>query len=116
VQLARVCRPKALFAAEIDLQTHSRWIRDADPLNIYRYPDPLYAAMRFAGSPNRLRPSDYEKLLAAHGWSEVHLYPRRVLDPSYVGRVEPTLAARFRGDLERLGWLSVVACATFEGD
>lgn len=115
-QLHRVCRPGAVFVAEVDLQTHTRWIREADPLNLYRYSDAVYGALRFPGSPNRMRPDDYVQALEQHGWHNCHLFPQRVLDPRYVERVEPSLAPRFRGDPERLGWLNMVVCATRAGD
>ena len=38
LQLNKVCKSGATFVAEINLKTHSRWIRDKDPDNIYRYP------------------------------------------------------------------------------
>ena len=62
-QLSKVIKAGAVLIAEVDLRTHTRWIRDADPLNIYRYADPLYDALRFRGSPNRLRPFEYEQIL-----------------------------------------------------
>ncbi len=111
-QMARVARPGTILVSEIDLQTHTRWIRDADPLNIYRYPDSLYRAFSFSGIPNRVRPDDYLGTLTRHGWTRIRLFPKRVLDPEYVKQVEPTLAPQFRGDLEHLGWMSLVICAT----
>ncbi len=113
--LSRVARPGALLVAEIDLQTHTRWIRDVDPLNIYRYQNATYRSLRFSGTPNRVRPDEYMHLLMQNGWKEVRFFPRRVLPPEYIERVEPTLARRFRGDLEHLGWLSVVLCARYGG-
>ncbi len=114
--LSRLARPGALLVAEIDLQTHTRWIRDADPLNIYRYRSALYRSFSFSGIPNRVRPDDYKDILLRHGWTDVRFFPRRVLPPEYVRRVEPTLAPSFRGDIEHLGWLSIVLCATFGGE
>jgi len=115
VGLSQVARPGALLVAEIDLQTHTRWIREVDPLNIYRYTRATYRSLRFSGIPNRVRPDDYMELLTRNGWKEVRFFPRRVLPPEYIERVEPTLAKRFRGDFEHLGWLSVVLCARYGG-
>lgn len=70
-QLARVVKPGGKLVAVIDLQTHSRWIREQDPNNIYRYPRWLYRAFYFPGQPNRLRPADYERALERAGWSNV---------------------------------------------
>ncbi len=114
-QLTASLRPGAVLVSEIDLQTHTRWIRDADPLNIYRYRHRLYRSLAFSGTPNRLRPDSYLNYLESQGWGNFRLYPRRVLESSYVRRVEPTLHSRFRGDIEQLGWLSVVLCATRRG-
>ena len=52
---------RAHLVAEIDLQTHTRWIRNVDPLNIYRYSGQLYGSFRFSdgdGAPARV-----------HAWS-----------------------------------------------
>jgi SAM-dependent methyltransferase len=111
-QVSRTARAGARFVAEIDLQTHTRWVRDHDPLNIYRYRSSLYQSLSFSGAPNRVRPDQYIQFLEANGWTNPRIYPRRVLDPKYVHAVEPSLAKRFRGDPERLGWMSVVQCAT----
>jgi SAM-dependent methyltransferase len=110
---SHTARPGALLVSEIDLQTHTRWIRDVDPLNIYRYTDAWYRACSFSGIPNRVRPDQYMEALVKRGWTDIRFFPRRVLPPDYVRAVEPTLAPRFRGDLEHLGWLSVVLCARY---
>ncbi|NNM34430.1 MAG: methyltransferase domain-containing protein [Gemmatimonadetes bacterium] len=111
-QLAPVAAPGCVLVTEIDLQTHTRWIRDADPLNIYRYRNRTYQALGFSGSPNRVRPDEYLSGLEAAGWTNPRFYPRRVLDRDYVHEVEPSLARRFQGDPEQLAWLSIVLCAT----
>lgn len=110
--VSRTARGGARFIAEIDLQTHTRWLRDHDPLNIYRYRSSLYKSLKFSGAPNRVRPDQYVEIFEACGWTNPRLYPRRVLDPKYVHAVEPSLAGRFRGDPERLGWMSLVLCMT----
>lgn len=115
-QLAARMTDRAHLVAEIDLQTHTRWIRDADPLNIYRYSRGLYRSFAFSGIPNRVRPDDYLEILERHGWCDLRVYPRRVLVPEYVGGVEPFLDPRFRGDVEQLGWLSIVLCASRKGE
>ncbi len=50
-QLSQVCKPAATLVLDIDLQTHSRWIREKDPNNIYRYSEMLYNKFKFRGSP-----------------------------------------------------------------
>ena len=110
--LSRIAKPGAVIVTEVDLATHSRWIGDEDPLNIYRYAESLYNSLWFDGLPNRVRPDHYVEALLRHGWEYPRFYPRRVLEPRYVKRVAPSLAQPFRNDLEQLGWLSVVICAT----
>jgi hypothetical protein len=113
--ITHVTRKGGLLVSEIDLQTHTRWIRRVDPLNIYRYRDAVYQAFSFSGIPNRVRPDGYMEALVKQGWRDIRFFPRRVLPPEYVQRVHSTLAPRFRGDLEHLGWLSVVICARYGG-
>lgn len=73
--VAKCAASDALFVSEIDLQTHSRWIRECDPNNIYRYPDWLYRLFYFPGQPNRLRPPDYIHALAQAGWTDINTIP-----------------------------------------
>ena len=80
--LTRVARPGCESVHIIDLQTHSRWIRERDPNNIYRYSESLYRLFRFPGQPNRLRPDDYVRSFAAEGWGNVRFIPSRTIDPS----------------------------------
>ena len=58
-----------MIVAEVDLMTHSRWIREKDPLNIYRYPQWLYRLFYFRGQPNRVRPSRYREAFQRLGWN-----------------------------------------------
>jgi len=79
--LTRVARPGCETIHIIDLQTHSRWIRERDPNNIYRYPEWIYRLFRFPGQPNRQRPADYMLSFRTHGWSDVRFVPSRTIDP-----------------------------------
>lgn len=114
--LDEVTSDRAHLVAEIDLQTHTRWIRDADPLNIYRYSRQFYRSFHFSGIPNRVRPDEYLEHLEHTGWYDLRVYPRRVLDAEYIRGVEPGLAPGFRGDIEQLAWLSLVLCASRHGE
>jgi SAM-dependent methyltransferase len=111
-QLSEVVQPGGILISEIDLQTHSRWLRDADPLNIYRYSERVYRTFRFSGSPNRWRPEEYRKSLLRHGWRDVVLLPGSVLDAAYLGKVLPTLNGAFRDEAAEMGVLNLVVCAT----
>lgn len=114
--LDAITTDRAHLVTEIDLQTHTRWIRDADPLNIYRYSKGLYRSFHFSGIPNRVRPDEYLEHLEHAGWYDLRVYPRRVLDADYVRRVEAGLASPFRGDVEQLAWMSIVLCASRSGE
>ena len=108
-QLSAVCKPGAMIVAEIDLKTHSRWIRDHDPNNIYRYSNPLYRALWFRGIPNRVRPYQYREIFEAHGWTNVSITPlERISDRRHLGSV----SSRFRDARNQLDLLSIVFCAT----
>lgn len=111
-QLSEISKPGTVFLAEIDLGTLTRWIRDIDPLNIYRYPDFIYHWFKFLGSPNRLRPYEYEKILKKNGWTDVKIIPETVLDKKYVRKVQNHLWKKFRNPVNQMDYLSVVICAT----
>ena len=109
-QLTAVCRAGAIIVAEIDLKTHSRWVRDKDPNNIYRYPDTIYNAFWFRGAPNRVRPYQYSQAFERHGWTNVQIVPRTQL------QLPPALVAdRFSGEHNQMQYLTVVLSATKGG-
>jgi SAM-dependent methyltransferase len=106
-QLTRVCRPGAMIVAEIDLKTHSRWIRDRDPNNIYRYSDGIYNLFRFRGIPNRVRPHQYEAAFARHGWQNI-----QVNALATTASAPGSWSERFRDERNRMEYLSIMFCAT----
>lgn len=110
-QLSKVVRSGAMLIAEVDLNTHTRWLRDVDPLNIYRFGDFLYDLFRFRGSPNRLRPLEYKKILEKNGWSNIKIWPLTRVDDDYLVKVRNTLAPRFRDETNQIEYLSVMVCA-----
>jgi SAM-dependent methyltransferase len=110
-QLADVVRPGGLLVAQVDLMTHTRWIRERDPLNIYRFGDGFYRWARFRGAPNRVRPAAYERMLRDAGWTEAAAIPDLVLPSEYVETVRGALAPRFRDAENRMEWLSLYLCA-----
>lgn len=105
--LSSVCRPGAVIVAEIDLKTHSRWIRDKDPNNIYRYPAWLYRTFWFRGAPNRVRPVQYVHALEQHGWTDIVVVPLSRCDTQDVSGMNEA----FRDDSNEMSLLSVVLCA-----
>jgi SAM-dependent methyltransferase len=114
--LSKRVSDRAHLVAEIDLQTHTRWIRDHDPLNIYRYRNNTWRTFSFSGIPNRVRPDTYFEALEKHEWTDLRIYPQRVLPMDYVQRVEHTLDQQFRDDPEHMSWLSIVICASRSGE
>jgi SAM-dependent methyltransferase len=109
-QLSSVCRPGAVIVAEIDLKTHSRWIRDKDPNNIYRYPDPLYRAFSFRGSPNRVRPYQYRSAFERCGWTDIRITPLTQVAPSGPGA--NGMSRRFADTRNQMDYLTIMLCAT----
>lgn len=97
-ELTRAVKKGGYMIAEIDLQAHTRWIRDKDPLNIYRYSDAVYAMFSFKGSPNRLRPQVYIGALQKLGWSDIQFIPKLKLSSEKMDNVRPYLYRRFQGD------------------
>ena len=109
-RLSAVCKPGAVMVAEIDLQTHSRWIRQKDPNNIYRYPERLYKAFWFRGIPNRIRPYQYRELFERYGWKDVIIVPLSRLDGN--GTATTGLDERFTDEINQMEYLSIMLCAT----
>jgi hypothetical protein len=95
--LTSVARPDCETVHIIDLQTHSRWIREHDPNNIYRYPEPIYKLCQFPGQPNRQRPADYVQAFRSQGWSDVQFAPSRTIGPNLREASLRGLAAPFAG-------------------
>jgi len=95
--MTQVAKPGCETVHIIDLQTHSRWIRERDPNNIYRYPEPLYRLFAFPGQPNRQRPADYIRSFTRTGWNDVRFVPSRTVDPALRAASLHGLAAPFAG-------------------
>jgi SAM-dependent methyltransferase len=93
--LRRLSAPGARMVHHIDGQTHMRWIKDVDPLNILRYSDRTYASLLdFPGAPNRLRAEDYVEAARATGWGDATIAPDVRADAGYLQHAR--LSRRFR--------------------
>lgn len=114
-QMAEVARPGALLVTEIDLNTHTRWLRDNDPHSIYRIPEWLYRLCHFPGIPNRMRPNEYVQALRQAGWSDISVTPITSVSDAYLHQVEKHLAAPFRGPEADMSQVHVVLCARYTG-
>ncbi len=111
-QLSEVVREGGKLVTEIDLNTHTRWIRDVDPLNIYRYSEGIYKFFKFSGSPNRLRPYEYVSVLEKYGWINVKVQPLVKVSEPYLDGIKGHLPKRFDNDSAQMGYLSVLVTAT----
>lgn len=111
-QLSEIVESGTILVAEVDLRTHTRWIRDFDPLNIYRYGDFIYDLFTFCGSPNRLRPFEYKEILVKNGWTEITIMSLTKLEKEYLLKVNESLNKRFRSPINQMNHLSIMICAT----
>ncbi|MDD1607460.1 MAG: class I SAM-dependent methyltransferase [Methylococcaceae bacterium] len=108
-QLNVVCKSGAILLAEIDLQSHSRGIRDWDPNYIHRYPRWVYNLFWFRGIPNRLRPYQYKEAFERAGWTDISIVPLKKLDDldkSYAGVYKD-----FADHKNQMDYLSIMFCA-----
>ena len=108
-RLTEVCRDDAIAILEIDLMTHSRWIRDKDPNNIYRYPAWLYRFFWFRGIPNRVRPYQYKAAFERNGWSNITITPQ--ITAANGVNAYSGMSAPFRGKHNQMEALSFTLCA-----
>ncbi|MBP7936792.1 MAG: methyltransferase domain-containing protein [Phycisphaerae bacterium] len=111
-QLSSVTRSGAIIIAEIDLKTHSRWIREKDPNSIYRYSEILYNVLRFRGSPNRVRPYQYIDSFRRHGWHTIVVMPLTTLDGTQYCSIRESLHPAFREEKNQMHYLTIMFCAT----
>jgi len=86
----------AIMVHEVDLAAHTGLIRTLDPLNHLRYSDPIWNLLKFNGSPNRLRMTDYQKMLNQLGVEKIEAKQITVLDKKYVKKSKPYLSEKFR--------------------
>lgn len=99
--ISRVARSGCVAEHIVDYQTHSRWIREQDPNNIYRYPEGLYRLFSFPGQPNRRRPLDYVRAFEANGWKNVRVINARAIAPEHLARSISGMAPPFnRADMQ----------------
>lgn len=110
-QISRVARPGAISAHLVDFQTHSRWVRDQDPNNIYRYPDAMYRLFGFPGQPNRKRPDDYIAAFEREGWVNVRVIEAASIPARQLGQSTSGLSRRFQRPGAQMQMLAGVVIA-----
>jgi hypothetical protein len=99
-RLRSLAAPRARMAHHVDGQTHMRYVKDIDPLNILRYDDRLYRILlSYPGAPNRLRSGDFLEIAREAGWANPAIVPARMADESYMNWVRVTPRYRSRPDL-----------------
>jgi hypothetical protein len=91
-------RSGGMMASLIDIKTHTRYIRDVDPLNLLRYPDRAYHLLGYSGIPNRWRKRDYFGLLEELGCQEIRALDDEVACETYTQRLKRGVAGRFQDD------------------
>jgi SAM-dependent methyltransferase len=109
-QLSIVCKPNAIIVAEIDLQAHTRWIREKDPNNIYRYSNFIYKLLSVKATPNRIRPYTYYELFKKYGWYDIKIIPLSTIDKKNIPP-DRWLNKNFRENKNDMNYLSIVLMA-----
>ena len=107
-----IVKSGTVFIAEVDLQTHTRWLRPNDPLNIYRFSNWFYRLCKFSGSPNRVRPFEYVEAFTQAGWEKIEIIALIKLDEKYVTNATAHLSKKFRDPKNQMDILTFVICAT----
>jgi SAM-dependent methyltransferase len=110
--LNAVVHPGTLFIAEVGPLTHTRWLIDHDPQNIYRFSNAFYKACTFSGIPNRVRPYQFIEALEQAGWTNIQVLPLKVLDEQSTTRLLPHLNKQFQDPKNQMEILTFMLCAT----
>jgi SAM-dependent methyltransferase len=110
--VSAVAKPGTIIIALVDLKTHSRWIRDKDPNNIYRFSKWIYRMLSARGTPNRVRPYQYKLALEENGWKNVIIKPSATLEDSRYNSIKKHLDRNFIEDKNQMNYLGIWLCAT----
>lgn len=94
--LSSITNKRGILYSHVDMNTHTRWIKDRDPLNIYRFSDLFWKLFKFKGSPNRLRIPQYKSVMEMNAWENIVIEPRTILKGQYADKIIHTLNKRFR--------------------
>ncbi|HLN74040.1 MAG TPA: methyltransferase domain-containing protein [Prolixibacteraceae bacterium] len=111
-QVSTVANPGAIIMGLVDLKTHSRWIRDKDPNNIYRYSERIYRLFSSSGTPNRFRPYQYKLAFEKYGWKNILIIPGRILEEVKLNFIKKHLDRKFREDKNQMDYLEMWLYAT----
>ena len=105
--LNKIVVSNSVLIASVDLRTHSRWIRDKDPNNIYRYSNRFYKLFNFYSSPNRLRPYQYKEVLEQNGWKNIVIQPEMSLDNNRLAYFQDHLNKNFNDVINQMDYLTI---------
>jgi len=94
-QMFDVLKNKGMICHEIDFKTHTRFIKNIDPLNLLRYNKKIYDNISFVGSPNRLRINDYCCLARNAGFTNIKIIILDKLNNKKIQIVKKSLAKPF---------------------
>ncbi len=96
-ELFTLLAPGGVMIHEIDFQTHNRFVKKEDPLNIYRYSEWVYRSfLAFPGSPNRFLQDDYRNFCEHIGYNEIRLTPFLKCSREYTKEVRLYLASPYQ--------------------
>lgn len=110
--MSRVAARGCVFIASVDLQTHSRWVREKDPNNIYRYTKWFYDLFYFPGVPNRVRPYQYADYLSENGWTDIRVEAETLLSQVSPASAGDIYCAEFNPEKNQMDYLSIWVFAT----
>jgi SAM-dependent methyltransferase len=113
-EIGQISQSGTKVVAQIDMMTHSRWIKNVDPLNIYRYGDFYYQHTKFAGSPNRWRPDEYVAEFKKAGFKNIKIVPMSTLPLDYISDITSHLYQKFRPKEKQMEILDCYLLATKE--
>jgi SAM-dependent methyltransferase len=110
--VSEITQPGSMLIISVDLKTHSRWIREKDPNNIYRYSNRLYKQLGTHSSPNRERPYKYKQILEEFGWKDITITPITLLENNKFLFTQRYLNKNFQDAINQMNYLSIWICAT----
>lgn len=111
-EVSMVAVSGARFIVSVDLQTHSRWIREHDPDNIYRYPKWLYNILSVSSTPNRVRPYEYREALEKNGWKDIRIVADTLLEEGKYTFVRKHFNKDYFEEKNQMNYLTIVIHAT----
>jgi len=95
-KLYQKMKKNGIIFGEVDLGTHTRILRDIDPINLYRYSDKIWKLLKFKGSPNRNLPFEYKNMLINAGFKDVNIQIIKSYNENYVRKAKKYLSKKFK--------------------